>query len=64
MAAKMQRLEVVRGQSEFLSHFSLPQANPNLQTRQPAGGTVPLPVPCTRPYGITGWVGFARGIEK
>ena len=27
-AAKMQRLEVVRGHSEFLSHFSIPQANP------------------------------------
>ena len=26
--AKMQRLEVVRGHSEFLSHFSIPQANP------------------------------------
>ena len=24
----MQRLEVVRGHSEFLSHFSIPQANP------------------------------------
>ena len=28
MGAKMQRLEVVRGHSEFLSHFSIPQANP------------------------------------
>ena len=30
MPAKMQRLEVVRGHSEFLSHFSIhvPQANP------------------------------------
>ena len=28
MPAKMQRLEVVRAHSEFLSHFSLPQANP------------------------------------
>ena len=28
LGAKMQRLEVVRGQSEFLSHFSIPQANP------------------------------------
>ena len=27
-ARKMQRLEVVRGHSEFLSHFSTPQANP------------------------------------
>ena len=26
--AKMQRLEVVTGHSEFLSHFSIPQANP------------------------------------
>ena len=24
----MQRLEVVRGHSEFLNHFSIPQANP------------------------------------
>ena len=28
MGAKMQRLEVVTGRSEFLSHFSTPQANP------------------------------------
>ena len=28
MGATMQRLEVVRGHSEFLSHFSIPQENP------------------------------------
>ena len=28
MPAKKQRLEVVRGHSEFLSHFSIPPANP------------------------------------
>ena len=28
VVAKMQRLEVVRGHPEFLSHFSIPQANP------------------------------------
>ena len=28
MGAKMQRLEVVRGRTEFLSDFSIPQANP------------------------------------
>ena len=28
MPAKMQRLEVVRAHFEFLSHFSVPQANP------------------------------------
>ena len=29
MAAKMQRLEVVRGQSEFFSHFSSPAKHPS-----------------------------------
>ena len=29
MGAKMQRLEVVRGRSELLSHFSMPQENPS-----------------------------------
>ena len=38
MAAKMQRLEVVRGRSEFLSHFSVPQAN---STQPVRGGQQP-----------------------
>ena len=34
MGAKMQRLELVRRHPEFLSYFSIPQANPT----QPVGG--------------------------
>ena len=42
MGAKMQRLEVVsRGQSELLSHFSIPQANRS------------VPVGC--PYPVGAW---------
>ena len=33
--AKMQRLEVVRGRSEFLTHFSTPQANPTQLAHRP-----------------------------
>ena len=43
MSAELQRLEVVRAPSEFLSHFSIPQANPTQQLLAAVLGGIALP---------------------
>ena len=53
MSAKMQRLEVVREHSEFLSNFSLPQANP----------TQPAPYRCRRTENHPRFIAHVSGVE-
>ena len=63
----MQRLEVVRGRSEFLSHFSIPQANPTQPVTNEqqsdvhvAGWRASKPPSCERDHRL-GWIRLGYG---
>ena len=61
MRAKLQLLEVVTGHSQFLSHFSIPQAMPTQPVTCTAAHSIPKTVLKTA-AGSTGLLGPVRGV--